>query len=357
MVYLKNESGVEKRNILEVGQTVSKKVANLNIALSGDPNHVEVSYITDASGNNLHIKGVSAASGVTVAYGVKGSQMMVDEYLVVDPDNISAYKVQDGGVVQFNALGDSKPVPVKVVKGTDNIVWRSTNEDVAVVYRNAATNEDNKGNVDSEGSEDNNANPGVSTVTAKEKGLAYIIGEFTDKWGVKREICILAGVGINLGGGALYNESVMGGNIGGGGNYRNYNIPQEALTDTAFAAMIEEGEKYLGYPYVWGGSSPSTSFDCSGFVSWVINHSGWNLGRNGSQSLYNKCAPVPNEGAKPGDLVFFEGTYDSPGITHVGIYVGDGMMLHCGDPIGYTSINTVYWQNHLVGFGRLPSLQ
>ena len=133
-----------------------------------------------------------------------------------------------------------------------------------------------------------------------------------------------------------------------------YEIPPEALEDEVFAAMIAEAEKYLGYPYVWGGSSPSTSFDCSGFVSWVINHSGWNVGRLGAQGLYNICTPVTSSQAKPGDLVFFVGTYDTPGVSHVGIYVGNGMMIHCGDPISYASINTSYWQSHFYSFGRLP---
>jgi len=136
--------------------------------------------------------------------------------------------------------------------------------------------------------------------------------------------------------------------------YGRYDIPPEHLTDEVFAAIISEAEKYLGFPYVWGGSSPSTSFDCSGFVSWVINHSGWNVGRLGAQGLYNICTPVSASNAKPGNLVFFVGTYDTPGVSHVGIYVGDGMMLHCGNPIGYTSINTSYWQSHLYAYGRLP---
>ena len=133
-----------------------------------------------------------------------------------------------------------------------------------------------------------------------------------------------------------------------------YDIPPEALADETFAAMIAEAEKYLGYPYVWGGSSPSTSFDCSGFVSWVINHSGWSVGRLGAQGLYNICTPVSSAQAKPGDLIFFKGTYDTPGVSHVGIYVGGGMMIHCGSPISYTSINTNYWQAHYFSFGRLP---
>ena len=134
----------------------------------------------------------------------------------------------------------------------------------------------------------------------------------------------------------------------------DYDIPPEALADGTFAAMIREGEKYLGYPYVWGGSNPSTSFDCSGFVSWVINHSGWNVGRQTAQGLCNLCTPVSASSARPGDLVFFKGTYRTNGVSHVGIYVGNGRMLHCGNPISYTSLNTTYWQNHLYRFGRLP---
>ncbi len=140
----------------------------------------------------------------------------------------------------------------------------------------------------------------------------------------------------------------------GEGSYTDYDIPPEALEDEVFAAMIAEAEKYLGYPYVWGGSSPETSFDCSGFVSWVINHSGWNVGRLGAQGLYNICTPVSPANARPGDLVFFVGTYDTPGVSHVGIYVGDGMMIHAGDPISYTNLNSSYWQAHFYSYGRLP---
>ena len=138
------------------------------------------------------------------------------------------------------------------------------------------------------------------------------------------------------------------------GSYTDYDIPPEALDDEVFAAIIKEAEKYLGYPYVWGGSSPSTSFDCSGFVSWVINHSGWDVGRLGAQGLCNICTPVSSANAKPGDLVFFTGTYDTPGVSHVGIYVGNNMMIHCGDPISYANLNSSYWQSHFYRYGRLP---
>ena len=138
------------------------------------------------------------------------------------------------------------------------------------------------------------------------------------------------------------------------GSYTDYDIPPEALDDEVFAAIIKEAEKYLGYPYVWGGSSPSTSFDCSGFVSWVINHSGWGVGRLGAQGLCNICTPVPSANVKPGDLVFFTGTYDTPGVSHVGIYVGNNMMIHCGDPISYANLNSSYWQSHFYRYGRLP---
>ena len=137
------------------------------------------------------------------------------------------------------------------------------------------------------------------------------------------------------------------------GSYTDYDIPPEALDDEVFAAIIKEAEKYLGYPYVWGGSSPSTSFDCSGFVSWVINHSGWDVGRLGAQGLCNICTPVSSANVKPGDLVFFTGTYDTPGVSHVGIYVGNNMMIHCGDPISYANLNSSYWQSHFYRYGRL----
>lgn len=133
-----------------------------------------------------------------------------------------------------------------------------------------------------------------------------------------------------------------------------YEIPPEALEDETFAAIIAEAEKYLGYPYVWGGSNPNTSFDCSGYVSWVINHSGWNVGRLGAQGLCNICTPVTGTQARPGDLIFFKGTYDTPGVSHVGIYVGSGMMIHCGNPISYANVNTTYWKNHFYAYGRLP---
>ena len=136
----------------------------------------------------------------------------------------------------------------------------------------------------------------------------------------------------------------------------HYDIPGEALTDERFRRMIAEGEKYLGYPYVWGGSSPSTSFDCSGFVSWVVNHcgNGWNVGRQTAEGLRTCCSIIPRSEAKPGDLIFFKGTYNTSGASHVGIYVGDGMMLHCGKPIQYASCETSYWQSHFYCFGRLP---
>ena len=148
----------------------------------------------------------------------------------------------------------------------------------------------------------------------------------------------------------LFGDAVSG-NVSGGGI--SYEIPPEALEDADFCAMITEAEKYLGYPYVWGGSSPATSFDCSGFVCWVINHSIGNVGRTTANGLLGKCTYVSPEDAKPGDLVFFEGTYNTSGASHVGIYVGNGMMIHCGNPIQYASIETNYWQSHFLCFGRL----
>ena len=140
-----------------------------------------------------------------------------------------------------------------------------------------------------------------------------------------------------------------------GGAGFGYDIPAEALSDPQFAKMIREAEKYLGYPYVWGGASPSTSFDCSGFVCWVINNcgNGWNVGRTTADGLRSYCSYVSPSDAKPGDLIFFQGTYDTPGASHVGIYVGNNMMIHCGNPIQYTSIASSYWQQHFMAFGRL----
>lgn len=139
------------------------------------------------------------------------------------------------------------------------------------------------------------------------------------------------------------------------GEYQDYDIPGEALTDEKFRKMITEAEKYLGYPYVWGGSSPSTSFDCSGFVSWVINHcgNGWNVGRQTANGLMGKCDIIPKSEAKPGDLIFFQKTYNTSGASHVGIYVGNGMMIHCGSPISYASIETSYWRQHYYCIGRI----
>ena len=139
------------------------------------------------------------------------------------------------------------------------------------------------------------------------------------------------------------------------GDYQDYDIPSEALTNERFANMIREAEKYLGYPYVWGGSSPSTSFDCSGFVSWVINHcgNGWSIGRQTANGLLSHCTRISRDEAQPGDLIFFQGTYDTAGASHVGIYVGNGMMIHCGNPIQYSSIDTNYWREHFYTFGRI----
>ena len=138
--------------------------------------------------------------------------------------------------------------------------------------------------------------------------------------------------------------------------YPDYDVPPEALTDERFARMLAVAEQFLGYPYVWGGSSPSTSFDCSGFISWVVNHSGngWDFGRCGCNALGSHCTYIRPEDAKPGDLIFFQGTYETDGFSHVGLYVGNGMMIHCGNPIQYASIETPYWIAHFAAFGRLP---
>ena len=148
--------------------------------------------------------------------------------------------------------------------------------------------------------------------------------------------------------------SVGYGSDGSGEAGIDYEVPAEALSDPEFAAMLEEAEKYLGTPYVWGGSSPETGFDCSGYVCWVLNQSGWDVGRTTANGLWQQSAKVSEHEAKPGDLVFFQGTYDTLGASHVGLYVGDGMMISAGDPIKYSNIHSSYWDKHLLGFGRIP---
>ena len=192
----------------------------------------------------------------------------------------------------------------------------------------------------------------ILNVTLTNKNLGHVItesGGMTEKQAERYGILLLT-----KGNKAkLFEDEAF---VASGSEYLPYDIPGEALTDERFRNMVNEAEKYLGYPYVWGGSSPSTSFDCSGFVSWVINHcgNGWNVGRLTANGLKNYCQPIRASEAKPGDLVFFRGTYNTSGASHVGIYVGNGMMIHCGNPISYASINTPYWQRHFYCFGRLP---
>ncbi len=154
----------------------------------------------------------------------------------------------------------------------------------------------------------------------------------------------------------LFEDSIYANSTNSVGEYTDYDIPGEALTDKRFANMVREAEKYLGMPYVWGGSSPSTGFDCSGFVCYVVNHcgNGWNVGRQTANGLKNLCAVIPKSEMRPGDLVFFQGTYNTSGASHVGIYVGNGMMIHCGNPLSYASIETDYWLSHYYCAGRLP---
>ena len=144
-----------------------------------------------------------------------------------------------------------------------------------------------------------------------------------------------------------------GGSDGSGAPGIDYQVPAEALTDEEFAAIYKEAQKYVGTPYVWGGSTPETGFDCSGYVCWVYNQNGYNVGRTTANGLWNKSQHISEAEAKPGDLVFFEGTYDTPGKSHVGIYLGNGMMVSAGDPIKYANIHSSYWQKYLSGFGRL----
>lgn len=195
----------------------------------------------------------------------------------------------------------------------------------------------------------------ILDVTLVNKGLGTVIDSsgLTDDQKKRYEVILeLMGNRPDIFGDDIY--ATPGG--GSTGEYTDYDIPGEALTDTAFANMIQEAEKYLGYPYVWGGSSPSTSFDCSGFVSWVINNcgNGWSVGRQTANGLKNLCDIIPPSEAKPGDLIFFQGTYATTGASHVGIYVDNGMMIHCGNPISYASVESSYWQEHFYCYGRIP---
>ena len=193
----------------------------------------------------------------------------------------------------------------------------------------------------------------ILNVTLTNKGLDAVVRESgLDEDQMERYNVLMSTSGNRS---ELFGEDVYGVS---GGEYTDYDIPGEALTDERFRNMITEAEKFLGYPYVWGGSSPSTSFDCSGFVSWVINNcgNGWSVGRLGARGLKNICDIIPPSEAKPGDLIFFHHTYDAPDpsdATHVGIYVGDGMMIHCGNPISYASVESNYWQEHFLCYGRL----
>ena len=190
----------------------------------------------------------------------------------------------------------------------------------------------------------------ILNIQVVNKGMDAIAFQELDADGKRHYQIYLASLGNRS---YLFGDRILVGNPAGGG--MSYDIPPEALTDEKFANMIYEAEKYLGYPYVWGGASPSTSFDCSGFVSWVINNcgNGWSYGRLTAEGLRGICTYVSPGDAKPGDLIFFQGTYNTTGASHVGIYVGNGMMIHCGSPIQYASIESNYWQQHFMCFGRL----
>ena len=190
----------------------------------------------------------------------------------------------------------------------------------------------------------------ILNIQVTNKGMDAIAFQELDEDGRRHYQIYLASLGNRS---YLFGDRILVGNPASGG--MSYDIPPEALTDQKFANMIHEAEKYLGYPYVWGGASPSTSFDCSGFVSWVINNcgNGWSYGRLTADGLRGICTYVSPADAKPGDLIFFQGTYNTAGASHVGIYVGNGMMIHCGKPIQYASIETSYWQQHFMCFGRI----
>ena len=183
------------------------------------------------------------------------------------------------------------------------------------------------------------------------KGLEVVIREELDNDQWKRYEIFQDTLG---GRSYLFNGGLPpGGSDGSGAPGIDYTVPAEALTDEEFAAIYKEAQKYVGTPYVWGGSTPDTGFDCSGYVCWVYNQNGYDVGRTTANGLWNKSQHISEAEAKPGDLVFFEGTYDTPGKSHVGIYLGNGKMVSAGDPIKYADIHSPYWQKYLSGFGRL----
>lgn len=190
----------------------------------------------------------------------------------------------------------------------------------------------------------------ILTVTLTNKGVDAIV---QDKLGDNQKLYYSAYLSTKGNRSYLFGTDTPSGNVASGG--MSYDVPPEALEDEAFARMLAEGEKYLGRAYVWGGSNPTTGFDCSGFICWVINHSGngWNVGRTTAEGLRSACTYVSPSEAKPGDLIFLQGTYNTAGASHVGLYVGNGVMLHCGNPIQYSSINSAYWQQHFMSFGRI----
>lgn len=190
----------------------------------------------------------------------------------------------------------------------------------------------------------------ICTVTLKNRNLSHIPIEILGEDALSMYAAYMATLGNRE---DLFPNSSYVGKYSG--TPPKYEIPGEVLANETFYALITEAEKYIGMPYVWGGSNPNTSFDCSGFICWSMRNSGvWNVGRTSAQGLYNLCTPVAKSSAQPGDLIFFKGTYDTPGISHVGLYVGAGKMLHCGDPIRYVDINTTYWQAHFYAFARPP---
>ena len=183
------------------------------------------------------------------------------------------------------------------------------------------------------------------------KGLETVIREELDEDQWKRYKIFQETLG---GRPYLFNGGLPpGGSDGSGESGIDYTVPAEALTDNEFAAIYEEAKKYVGTPYVWGGSSPETGFDCSGYICWIFNQNGYDVGRTTANGLWNKCQKISEAEAKPGDLVFFKGTYDTPGMSHVGLYLGNGMMVSAGDPIKYANIHSSYWEKYLAGFGRL----
>ena len=319
--------------ILEKGESYDRLINGGCNAVSNDPSIAEAELCEDS----LRVTGVAAGT-VTVVVTSSVGLALPYGYQICDSSLIGAYRMKNGGQVYFTGVNKSMTSPfiAEPYSAQDTVRWQSGDTDVATV------------------SED-------GTITAVGKGNTVIFGTFTDKWNIERNVYILVGVGLPAQtsdfGDGYADESDLGA-VDDGGREQNemsaaHADPGPPMDDKTFTALMTEAQKHLGKPYAYGAKGPD-KFDCSGFVCWSLSHSGIKQIQAHAQGVYQACTPIAREDARPGDLVFFTKTYDTwRTVTHVGIYVGDNMMLHAGNPVKYTNIGTPYWNNHFYGFGRI----